>query len=265
VHAFAEWFRTTLVAREHTLPEKERVALWIELIDALRGDRKLVFGAPIPPDQLPLVRRELLPELEARVEAWSARARPARPSDASGVLLWPVRLRAAEEQLKARLAKLPRVACWYEYGRETAYDADDILAMGFDGELIQIVSSHGLAVIDAIRGCVAYDSDDRPMPGYPEWAPGIGPLEGKQIALMGMDGGTPLARRTPDGWTLGVISPERDATVWLSPSGESCEEPGPRSRKLSRRFPELRAAGFTQSGRTLVFAEPSRITCFTRV
>lgn len=262
MHSFCDWARSTLVAKEHTLPDEERVALWIELISALRGGKNVVFGAVVPPDQLLALRRELLPELEARVEAFTARTR--RPSDASGVLVWPVRLRAAEQELRRRVSLISRVACWFEYGRQTMYEVDDVLAIGLAGELILVVSSRGLAVIDPLRGCLAHDSSDRPLPGYPDWAEGIGPLHGQRVVLMGMDGGFPLPRRTPDGWSLGVLSPERDAIVWLSPPSEPCEEPGPRSRKLNRTFPELRAAGFSESGRTIVIAEPNAITCFTR-
>jgi hypothetical protein len=264
VISFADLLRAQLVARETELSGPDRLELWLELRQALStGDT--VFGTTIPPEQLATVKSELLPELDARVETLGSSRAPLREDAAA--LLWPVRTREAEARLAKRVAALAHVNCWFEFSQVATHELDLLLAVGFapGTDKLLAVAQSGLYLFDGrTRALVSHDGSDHALPDYPDWVEGRGPLASYRVPLMGIDGGVPLPRRSPDGWSLGVLFTEAGAVVWLSPRYDSAERPGSGSRRLARTFPELRAAGFSDTGRTLVLAEPHALHLFTR-
>ncbi|GAA2645901.1 MULTISPECIES: hypothetical protein [Streptomyces] len=139
-------------------------------------------------------------------------------------------------------------------------------------DLVMVVSSAGHGLFDAVTGeRIARDRDpdfDTSTPdAHPDLAcPGLGPIAGAPVRIAGLFGGG-LHRTTPDGWTLDVVSPEwpRDRVI-LSVDGGAHEGPpgGSWWHVFHSDYSELRAAGFSPSGRTLAVATSSDLTLWTR-
>ncbi|MGK5547173.1 hypothetical protein ACSNOH_20925 [Streptomyces sp. URMC 127] len=138
-------------------------------------------------------------------------------------------------------------------------------------DLLMVVSSSGHGLFDASTGeRLARDYDPDPETSTPTGpglsCPGIGPLAGTPVRIAGLFGGG-LHTTTEDGWTVEVASPDwPHHRVLLSADGGLCR--GPAGEKwwhiFHARWSELRAAGFSPSGRTLVVATSSDITLLTR-
>ncbi|MFC0540336.1 hypothetical protein [Kutzneria chonburiensis] len=142
-----------------------------------------------------------------------------------------------------------------------------LLGIGFavhpdDGrDLVMVVSSAGHGLFDAVTGeKIARDRD--PDPETETDLTGLGPLAGTLVSIAGLFGGG-LHRTTPDGWCLDVVAPEwPHERVLLSADGGHCA--GPPGQTWWHIFhadhSELRAAGFSPSGRTLAVATSSDLT-----
>ncbi|GGX97748.1 hypothetical protein [Streptomyces hiroshimensis] len=138
-------------------------------------------------------------------------------------------------------------------------------------DLLMVVSSNGHGLFDASTGeRLARDYDPDPETSTPTGpdlsCPGLGSLAGTQVRIAGLFGGG-LHTTTDDGWTIQVFSPDwPHHRVLLSADGGLCR--GPAGEKWWHIFhsswSELRAAGFSPSGRTLAVATSSDITLFTR-
>jgi len=150
-----------------------------------------------------------------------------------------------------------------------------LLGVGFapdpeSGEdLLMVVSSEGYGLFDAASGeKIARDRD--PEDGYPDGpdlaCPGLGPLAGVRVPIAGLFGGG-LHTGGDGGWGIHVVSPEwpKDR-VLLSAGGDIYR--GAVGEQwwhiFHADYSELRAAGFSPSGRSLVVATSSDITLWTR-
>jgi hypothetical protein len=96
--------------------------------------------------------------------------------------------------------------------------------------------------------------------------PGLGRLTGTEVRIAGLFGGG-LHSTTTDGWSIEVVSPDwSHHRVLFSADGGLCR--GPAGEKWWHIFhandSELRAAGFSPSGRTLTVATSSDITLWAR-
>jgi len=130
---------------------------------------------------------------------------------------------------------------------------------GEHADLLLVVSSNGRDLFDCRSGeVVARDHETE----HSEWydpirlrAAGIGPLHGQTIRLAGLHGGG-LPRMTDDRWMLSMLYfhwPEAAALLQ-----------GPDS--ISIRIANLedpRACGFSETGKTLVLAEPHGLQVFS--
>lgn len=135
-------------------------------------------------------------------------------------------------------------------------------------DLLMVVSHDGYGLFDASGVKIARDRDpDLEMPDGPDLTcPGFGPLAGVQVRIAGLFGGG-LHTATDDGWVVNVVSPEwPHHQVLLSTDGGLCR--GPAGEKwwhvFHASYSELRAAGFSASGRSLVVATSSDITLWRR-
>ncbi|MFG3308918.1 hypothetical protein [Streptomyces wuyuanensis] len=154
-----------------------------------------------------------------------------------------------------------------------------LLGMGFalaphgDRDLVMVVSSGGHGLFDAVTGKkIARDRDPDPETSTPDavpdlCVPGLGPLDGSRVRIAGLFGGG-LHTTTVDGWTLETVSPEwPNDRVLLSVDG-GIPHNGPHGERWWHIFDsdhsELRAAGFSPSGRTLAVATSSDLTLWTR-
>jgi hypothetical protein len=143
-------------------------------------------------------------------------------------------------------------------------------SVGFDrnSELFLVVSSAGRGVIDGRSGSkVARDNAEYYERELLLEAEGIGPLEGSTLRVAGVLGGG-LPTVTADGWSVEVVSLEWPAVeiLLLEPLAslyDSLQGKKSRFHKLSSES-ELRACGFSYSGRTLVVATSSDVTIYGR-
>jgi hypothetical protein len=139
-------------------------------------------------------------------------------------------------------------------------------AVGFApaSEMVLVVSWNGLGVFDGRGDRVARQRSTSKPPGYPRSAQGIGPIAGIKVRLMGCGGDTALPRTTPDGWQLDVLQPDQCLAIWIAPPGVALESANPGCVRLAGRFEEIRAAGYSDSGQTLVIAEQHTLHLFHR-
>ena len=134
-----------------------------------------------------------------------------------------------------------------------------------------VVSHSGHGLFDASIG-VKIARDPAPDPEHctssePDLTcPGIGPLAGVRVPIAGLFGGG-LHTTTEDGWTIQVVSPDwPHHRVVLSTDGGLCRGPAGEHwwHVFHADYSELRAAGFSPTGRTLAVATSSDITLWAR-
>jgi hypothetical protein len=143
---------------------------------------------------------------------------------------------------------------------------------GLSNDLVMVVSHDGHGLFDTTTGAKiardrAPDPDSASPDAVPDLAcPGLGPVAGTRVRIAGLFGGG-LHTTTEDGWTVKVVSPEwPNHRVVLSADGGLCR--GPAGEKwwhfFHADYSELRAAGFSLSGRTLAVATSSDLTLWSR-
>ncbi|MGI5170689.1 hypothetical protein ACQEU3_40705 [Spirillospora sp. CA-253888] len=139
-------------------------------------------------------------------------------------------------------------------------------------DLVMVVSVDGHGLLDALTGeKIARDRDPDPDTSTPDASPdlscpGLGPIAGTRVRIAGLFGGG-LHTTTADGWALDVVAPDwPDHRVLLSADGGANAGPpgGLWWHVFHAAHSELRAAGFSPSGRTLAIATSSDLTLWTR-
>ncbi|MER7333586.1 MULTISPECIES: hypothetical protein [unclassified Micromonospora] len=162
-------------------------------------------------------------------------------------------------------------------GRFPTVAVGGLLGIGFavdpaDGhDLLMVVSSQGRGLFDAPTGKrIARDRDPDPdlhEPSGPDLScPGIGPLAGSHVRIAGLYGGG-LHTTTDDGWSVDVVAPDwPNHRVLLSTYGGPWRGAAGDTwwHIFHAAYSELRAAGFSPSGRTLVVATSSDVTLWVR-
>nr|WP_030273890.1 hypothetical protein [Streptomyces sp. NRRL B-24484] len=186
-----------------------------------------------------------------------------------------------QRRLRERLLSVPVVpppAPWRPVA-ERSIPVGGLLGIGFapapdDGrDLVMAVSVAGHGLFDAVTGeRIARDRDPDPDDLTPDArpdlsCPGPGPLAGTRVRIAGLFGGG-LHTTTWDGWTLEVVSPEWPHDRVLLSTDGGAPHNGPHGECWWHVFDstrsELRAAGFSPSGRTLAVATSSDLTLWTR-
>ena len=143
-------------------------------------------------------------------------------------------------------------------------------AVGFDrdSELLLVVSSAGRGVIDCQTGMkVARDTNEYYEDGQKLEAEGVGPLDGKTIRVSGLCGGG-LSTCTSDGWSVEVVTLDWPVHYLLllepySTLYDSLRGQPKRFHKISSES-EVRAFGFSSTGKSLVVATSSEAVVFAR-
>jgi hypothetical protein len=129
-------------------------------------------------------------------------------------------------------------------------------------DYLLVLSANGRGLFDCKTGTrVARDDDqDFAFDAKTMCAVGIGPLEGQQIRVAGLRGGT-LPTETSDGWKMTHIRPGK--------RNESLRLTAPRSARatatLITNACEFRAFGFSAGGDILIIASSADCTIFRRV
>lgn len=174
------------------------------------------------------------------------------------------------DALKSQLRTLQTVAPPKPWRRVVTIAVGGLLSIGFDrdSELLLVVSSAGRGVIDCrsgekiARDTNEYNENDR----YLE-ADGIGPLRGQTIRVSGLLGGG-LPRSTHDGWSVELVTLDWPVNeiLLLEPFSslyESLYGKPPALHKIGEEL-EVRACGFSYTGKSLVVATSSDVAVFSR-
>jgi len=186
---------------------------------------------------------------------------------------------AYQQRLRERFLSAPVVAPpapWHPVA-ERRIPVGGLLGIGFaaapdDGrDLVMVVSTGGHGLFDAVTGeRIARDRDpeDVTPDAVPDLScPGLGPVAGARVRIAGLFGGG-LHTTTRDGWTLEVVSPEWPCERVLLSADGGLPHDGPHGELWWHVFhaehAELRAAGFSPSGRTLAVATSGDLTLWAR-
>jgi len=172
-------------------------------------------------------------------------------------------LRATIRQCQPSLPPSP----WEIAGEFTVASLFDV---GFDrdSELLLVSSSSGLGLFDCETGQkIARHTSERPLTDRFLECKGIGALEGKTLQMAGILGGG-LPSIAPDDWAVETVSlqwPEHhlllvEPGAWLY--GALYDKPST-FHKLAIES-ELRAFGFSYTGRTLVIATSNELVIYRR-
>lgn len=190
-------------------------------------------------------------------------------------------LSAYQQALRNRLLDAPQVPApppW-KLVSEHRVLVGGLLGIGFalhpdnGHDLMMVVSQDGHGLFDALTGeKIARDRDPEPDDSTPEAVddlscPGLGPVTGTRVRIAGLFGGG-LHTGTGDGWTVQVASPDwPHDRVLLSRDG-GFPHAGAHGETwwhiFHSTYSELRAVGFSPSGRTLAVATSSDVTFWTR-
>lgn len=198
----------------------------------------------------------------------------------STVSAFPVRgkldtMTSYQDQLRARFRVAPLQPPPAPWQPLTPIAVGGLSCVGFGAvpeshdDLLLVVSSNGRGLFECSTGTrIARDPD--PDAGWPDTNElvheGIGPISGVAVPMAGLWGGG-LHTTTPDGWTVDVVAPDWPVeSVTLSLNGSPYRgEAGSSWWHVHREAScELRAVGFSPSGKTLVIASSCTLTFFTR-
>jgi hypothetical protein len=137
-----------------------------------------------------------------------------------------------------------------------------------DSDFLLVISSQGRGVFDCLKGeKIARDDDDSPtiINQRKLVALGIDPLEGQWIRVGGLHGGG-LPNSTDDGWRIVSLPlPWPHHYIFLTSIWKSIYDDAENAVKVATdEVCELRAYGFSETGRSFVIATSCDITIFTR-
>jgi hypothetical protein len=137
-----------------------------------------------------------------------------------------------------------------------------------DSDLLLVVSGQGRGVFNCVTGeKIARDSDDSLdfIDATKLVASGIGPLEGQRIRMGGLHGGG-LPNSTADGWGLEALPlPWPHYHVFLTAPWKTVYDDAEHAVKVETdEACELRAYGFSETGRSFVVALSCEIAIFAR-
>ncbi len=180
----------------------------------------------------------------------------------------PEHLRSMVEAIRGAPIRPPPHP-WREAGRHAV---GGLTGVGFarDTETLLVVSSQGRGVFDCASGSRLVRDRDTECDYEDEIAleaRGIGPLEGMVIRMSGLHGGG-LPRSTYDGWSaeqLALDWPQQTLLI-LSPWSSIYDLTRGRSVDFTKLAveSEVRAYGFSPTGRSLVVATSSDLVIYTR-
>lgn len=183
-----------------------------------------------------------------------------------------------QRRLRARFLRAPVVAppAPWRPAHEHVAAVGGLQGVGFatdpgtGRDLVLVTSTDGHGLFDTVSGeKLARDRDpepDEPCPDGDLTCAGLGPVAGVRVRVAGLYGGG-LHTGTDDGWMVETVSPDwpNDRVLLSRDRGPILGEQGQDWwHVFHSRWSELRAAGFSPSGATLVVATSSDITLWTR-
>ncbi|WP_309059511.1 hypothetical protein [Streptomyces sp.] len=204
---------------------------------------------------------------------WTKKAAPAERSEREP------ELSAYQRAMRNRLLAAPVVPAPEPWRSVAFVPVGGLLGIGFAShpdsghDLVMVVSHDGHGLFDAVTGeKLARDRDPDPEDSTPDAAadlscPGLGPITGSRVRIAGLFGGG-LHTTTADGWALEVVTPAWPNDRVLLSSDGGLPHAGPHGERwwhiFHSYYSELRAFGFSPSGRTVAVATSSDISLWTR-
>jgi hypothetical protein len=141
------------------------------------------------------------------------------------------------------------------------------IGFGPRSDLLLVVSHAGRGVFDCRTGeRLARDDADYLIDVQALEADGIGPLAGSRVRVSGIHGGG-LCRVTADGWKVEELMLDwPEPALLVEPPGTGALWPGHETGvvKFQPDITEVRAWGFSPTGRSLVLAESGRLRVWRR-
>ncbi|MDX8034157.1 hypothetical protein SK803_28395 [Lentzea sp. BCCO 10_0856] len=139
---------------------------------------------------------------------------------------------------------------------------------GSGRDLLLVASTRGLGLFDTVTG-ERLARDNEPDSGWPDdndlTCQGIGPIARRRVPMAGQEGGG--LHTGAEGWSVDVASPDwpNERVLLSTGSPYTGGEHGETWWHIYHsRYSELRAAGFSPSGMTLVVATSSDVNLWTR-
>jgi hypothetical protein len=175
------------------------------------------------------------------------------------------------DQLRARLRAFDNRKLPKPWLRKHVAKVGGLFAVGYapGSDVVLVVSHDGRGVFNALSGERLARESGQPHSSWfseiPYRARGIGPLSDRSLQLSGLHGGG-LPTVTGDGWSVEVVPVDwPDHIVFLQPPNR-CVLVEDRSAGCTRIdvTEQLRAVGFSETGRSLVVATSSDITFYVR-
>jgi hypothetical protein len=175
-------------------------------------------------------------------------------------------------ELRQRIQALTTQAPPHPWKRVTSAAVGGLEAVGFadNSDLLLVISTSGRGVFECSTG--ERIARDREPPTHDcDWydivrlaAVGIGPLANTRIKIAGLYGGG-LPTSTEDAWQLSVIAPIwPDHRVILSSPFQSLYTNLAANVQVFEDY-DIRAYGFSETGRSFVIATSSDVTLFSRM
>ena len=176
-------------------------------------------------------------------------------------------------KLNSRLRALKLQSPAAPWKRLTAHAVGGLTEIGYaeGSDWLLVVSSQGRGLFDCLSGeRIARDYAE--PAGDVDWyeevglvARGIGPVENQFVRLAGLHGGG-LPRFTRDGWGVELVAPDWPImSIILSPPGRTVlvESHSEGCVKVAEDS-EIRACGFSETGRSFVVAMSHTVEIYTR-
>ena len=176
-------------------------------------------------------------------------------------------------KLNDRLRKMLLEKPLSVWNQVSSFAVGGLTEVGFaeNTDYLLVISSNGRGVFDCLTGQRVnrnYESPDDDVDWYDPVqlvASGIGIIENQQIRLSGLHGGG-LPRFTSDGWSLELAAPDYPIesvilcppykTVFVESFADECV-------KISEDY-EVRATGFSPTGRSFIIAYSHTLNIFAR-
>ncbi len=176
-----------------------------------------------------------------------------------------------QKRLRERLQRMQLVAPPLPWKHVATHAAGGLTEIGYapDSDLLLVISSNGRGVYDCRTGeRVARDREEiwEDLDETRLVSRGIGPLSDLRIRLAGLHGGG-LPTTTEDGWNLDIIALDwPQHSMFLTLPYKSLFQDDGHSYKITQDgVAEFRAAGFSETGRSFVFATGSDLEIYARI
>lgn len=176
-----------------------------------------------------------------------------------------------QQQLRLKLQQMPLVAPPSPWKLIATHAVGGLSEIGYapNSDLLLAVSSQGRGVYDCTTGeRVARDREEfwDELDQTRLTSRGIGPLAELTIRLAGLHGGG-LPTSTSDGWNLDIIALDwPQHTLFITTPFNSLFHGDGNSHKIAQDgVTEYRASGFSETGRSFVFATSSDLDIYARL